>query len=220
MLSLSLNIQLSNIVNLLLGVVVGFFLMVMIACAILSKYLKKHNKIEQIREISNKAYTDHFLNDATTKDKIINSIKYEITEVSTLIHPNKIHPYYELSINDIIYGINHIQRKLKKIVSNPLCKDIKNIHINTLLKFEAKAIKPALKVSQNKVVGAFIMIFKVFLTIINLINPVFYIKKIMDFVISKRGKKDIVLISLDFIGNTTYEIYNREINLQNDNSNL
>ena len=116
MISFSLNIQLTHVINLLIGIVVGFFLMVMISCAILSKKLKKQNKNEKIREISNKSYTENFLSNIETKDKIMSSLIYEVTEVSTLIYPDKAHPYYELSINDILYGINTIQRKLKKFL--------------------------------------------------------------------------------------------------------
>ena len=71
MISLSLNIQLSNILNLLLGVVLGFFFMVILACAIFSKALKKRNKSEKIREISKRAYTENFLAKSSVKDKII-----------------------------------------------------------------------------------------------------------------------------------------------------
>ena len=42
----------------------------------------------------------------------------------------------------------------------------------------------------------------------------------MNYVMIKKGKKDLILISLDFIGNTTYEIYMKEKDLQNHNSNL
>ena len=42
----------------------------------------------------------------------------------------------------------------------------------------------------------------------------------MNYFLSKRGKKDLLIIALDFIGNTTYEVYNREKDLQKSNSNL
>ena len=37
--------------------------------------------------------------------KIINSLIYELKEVSTLCHPEKDNPMFELSINDIIFGL-------------------------------------------------------------------------------------------------------------------
>lgn len=220
MLNLSLNIQLSNVINLLLGVVLGFFIMVILACAILSKTLKKYNKTEQIRDISSRAYTDYFSKQSSAKDKLLSSITYEIKEVSTLCHPDKDKPIYELSINDVIFGLKTIQKKLKKIVTHPLCKDIKNIHITTLLELEEKIAKPVLKVSNNKFIKIIRQIINIFTSILNLINPIFYIRKIMNYIMIKRGKKDLIIISLDFIGNTTYEIYNREKDLQKTNSNL
>lgn len=220
MLNLSLNIQLSNVLNLLLGVVLGFFIMVILACAILSKTLKKHNKVEQIREISNRSYNEHFMSSNNAKDTIISSLSYEIKEVSILCHPDKNHPYYELSINDILFAITHVQKKLKKFISHPLCKDIKKIHLTTLLTLEDKVYKPVKKVSNNKFIKVLSYAWKVISSIINLVNPVFYMRKIMNYVLIKRGKKDLIIIALDFIGNTTYEIYNREKDLQKTNSNL
>lgn len=220
MLSLSLNIQLSNILNLLLGVVLGFFIMVILACSILSNRLQKQNKTKEIREISNKAYTSFFVSDKSTKDKIINSIIYELKEVSTLCHPEKDNPIYELSINDITFGLKTIQKKLKKVIGFAIFKDLKNIHISKLLSLEEKIARPMIKANKNKFVQAARFCFKVISSIINLINPIFYIRKIMNYLMIKRGKKDLILISLDFIGNTTFEIYNKEKHLQNENSNL
>lgn len=220
MISLSLNIQLSNILNLLLGVVLGFFFMVILACAIFSKTLKKRNKSEKIREISKRAYTENFLAKSSVKDKIIHSIYYEIKEVSTLCYPDKQHPVYEISINDLFFAITHIQNKLKKLISNPLFKDIKNIHITTLVNFEDKIYKPVRKVNNNKFVQGLKFAWKIIFSFINLVNPVYYMRIILNYFLSKRGKKDLFIIALDFIGNTTYEIYNREKDLQKSNSNL
>ena len=220
MLSLSLNIELSNILNLLFGVILGFFIMVILACAILSNKLKKQNKSKEIRNISNKAYYTYFNTDKSAKDKIISSLLYEVKEVSTLSYPDKENPIYELSINDIIFGLKTIQKKLKKIISYPLFKDIKNVHIATLLSLEEKIARPVIKANKNKFIKFIKFCMKVITSLINLINPIFYIRKIMNLIMIKRGKKDLILISLDFIGNTTYEIYNKEKDLQNENSNL
>ena len=220
MLNMSLNIQLSNVLNLLLGVILGFFIMVILACAILSKTLKKHNKDEKIREISSRAYTENFKIKTASKDKILSSIYYEIKEVSTLCHPDKVHPIYEISINDLFFAITATQKKLKKVISNPLFKDLKNIHITTLVNFEDKIYKPVRKVSKNKFVSVLMFAWKIISSFINLVNPVFYMRKIMSYFLSKRGKKDLLIIVLDFIGNTTYEVYNREKGLQKQNSNL
>lgn len=220
MLNLSLNIELSNVLNLIFGVVLGFFIMIILSCAILSSKFKKQNKTKEIREISNKSYNNFFNNDKSTKDKIVNSLIYELKEVSTLCHPDKINPLYELSINDIIFGLKLIQKKLKKVVKYPLFKDVKNIHIATLLNLEEKIARPVLKANKNKFVKAIKFCIKIISSVLNLINPVFYIRKIMNYIMIKKGKKDLILVSLDFVGNTTYEIYSREKDLQNENSNL
>ena len=147
------------------------------------------------------------------KDKIISSIIYEVKSVSKEIYPDKKHPMYELSINDLIDGLKLIQKKLKIITTNPLCQDLKNVHIATLLSLE-DITKPLMSLYKKKSTRILMMCYKVFYNAINIINPIFYIKKILTFFLTKQGKKDAILIMLDYIGNTTYQIYTSSKNKQ------
>ena len=79
----------------------------------------------------------------------------------------------EISINDLFFAISTVQKKLKKLVSHPLFKDLKNIHITTLVNFEDKIYKPVRKVSNNKFVSVIMFAWKIIFSIINLVNPVF-----------------------------------------------
>ena len=207
MISLTSQFSFTNAINIILGVIIGFLLMAMISCAILSKIVSKNNKNNKIRSISKKAYTDFFLEKKHVKDKIVSSLIYEIKEVSMISHPTKKHPMYELSINDILNGVLVIQKKLNKFINHPLCKDFKDVHIAKILTFE-EIIKKPVSIIKNKKFKIAYKIFNVLKSIINVFNPIFYIKKIMQYTILKKGKKDIILIGLDFIGNSTYEIYN------------
>ena len=207
MISLTSQFTFTNALNIILGAIIGFLLMAMISCAILSLVLSKSNKNKKIRTISKKSYTDFFLGKKDMKDKLTSSIIYEIQEVSRLCYPSKKNPMYELSINDMLYGLLIIQKKLKRFVNHPLCKDIKDIHISKILSLEDIFKKPISIITNKKFKIAY-KIFNILKGIINLFNPIFYIRKIMQFTILKQGKKDILLICLDFVGNSTYEIYN------------
>lgn len=204
-----------NIVNIIFGAIFGFFLMVMIFSAITSKVLSKYNKDNHIREISKKAYADFYLKGSKMKDKIISSLIYEIKEVSQQAHPDKKYPLYELSINEILGGIAIIQRKLKRVVNHPLCKDIKNMHVSTILSIEENIAKPVLKVYNNKTFKVLYKSYRATRIVLNVVNPIFYIKKIMYLTIFKKGKKDMIIICLDFIGNCCFEIYNAEKLIEN-----
>ena len=50
--------------------------------------------------------------------------------------------------------------------------------------------------------------------ILNIFNPIFYMRLILSKILIKKGRKEILLITLDFVGNTVFEIYNNENNLQ------
>ncbi|MCI5744976.1 MAG: hypothetical protein MR270_01680 [Erysipelotrichaceae bacterium] len=205
----------SNIINLLMGIIFGFFLMVIISCAFITKKLSKNNKNEDIREISSRNYTTHFSlnNKEKINDKIINSVIYEVQEVSKIVYPNKENPMFELSINDILNALILIQLRLKKIIDNPLCKDIKKIHISSIINLKEKIYNPAIKI-YNNFFKVFNKILSIFWLLLNIINPLFYIKKFMKLFFIKKGKKDAAIICLDAIGNCCYDIYNRESNLQ------
>ena len=84
------------------------------------------------------------------KDKLTSSIIYEIQEVSRLCYPSKKNPMYELSINDMLYGLLIIQKKLKRFVNHPLCKDIKDIHISKILSLEDIFKKPISIITNKK----------------------------------------------------------------------
>ncbi len=200
----------SNFLSIFLGVIFSFLVFSMITSAIISKILSKYNKNEKIRSISAKAYATYFKKDTTFKERTICSLIYEVNEVCALTCPNTKYPLYELSINEVLSGVLIVQQKLKKLVNNPLLKDIKNVHIATLINLEENFAKPVFKIVNHKFFKYSFKISKVILMIINFINPLYYIKLIVRKTLFKQGKKDIILIGLDFIGNTVYEIYEKE----------
>lgn len=215
--NLTFGLTFFNVINLLFGILFGFILMAMIASAILAHVLSKYNKDDKIREISKRAYNDFYLKQEHMKDKIISSLVYEINEVSSQCYPDKKFPLYELSINEILGGIMILHGKLNKFINHPLCNNLKNVHVSTILSIEENIAKPVMTIYNKKIVRFLYKSYKIFRTITNFVNPIFYIKKIMSKTIFKKGKKDIVLICLDFIGNCTYEIYTIEKS-QNINS--
>ena len=206
MLNLAIEIKLSNIFNLAFGIILGFFLMLLLTCSIFSLIISKKNKNEEIKIISKRAYGEFYMSDKGMKDAIIYSLMYEINEVTKLVYPDKKNPLYELSFNNLVDGVNILQRKLKKVVSHPLFVDLKNIHITALLSIE-KVAKPDNKVYNKKYIKILMVCYKITMYIINLFNPVFYMKKIMSKILIKKGKKEITILLLDFVGNSCYEIY-------------
>lgn len=211
---LNLTLSFSNLFNILFGIFLGFFLMVIVSCSVIKRKVAKKNKNEKIREISTRTYYDFYLKNDKMKDKMISALIYQTKEISKINYPDKNHPLFELSFNEIVDGINLIQQKLKKIVVHPLFKDFKNIHITTLLNIEENIAKPAFKIYNKKTIKMLNLSYKVFKSIINIFNPLFYIKKILNIFLVKKGKKDISIIILDLVGNTIYGIYNNEKNLQ------
>ena len=196
----------SNGLSIFLGIAFGFSLMVMIMALVVSNKFKKLNKNENVREISRDAYEKYYHNKDKMKEKLTNSLFYIFKQNEIVASNNKNNPIYELSINEIIDGLKIISKRLEKIVYHPLFKEFKNIHITTILSLE-RISKPALKIYNHKITKVFIYIYKVLWFIINLINPVYYLKIILKKTIFKQGKDEIVIICFDYVGNIAYEIY-------------
>lgn len=209
------TITIPNIVNLILGMMLGFMIMLAIFCAIISKFLSKQNKNNKIRNISKNAYYNFFNQSKNTKDAIFNSLYYEVKEVSSLVYEDKENAIYELSINDIIKAFKILQRKIVKIVDHPLCNDIKHINISKLIYLEENIAKPVIIFYKNKFTKFFYKAYKIIKSILNIFNPIFYMRIILNKLLIKKGKKEVMLIAFDFIGNTVYETYSNENNLQN-----
>lgn len=209
-----LTITFGNVINLLLGILLGFMIMLAIFCGVISRFLSRQNKNDKIRNISKNAYYNYFTNNKNTKDAILNSLIYQVKEVSSLVYPNDENAIYELSINDIIKALKIIQKKTQRIVDHPLCKDIKYVHISKLIYLEENIAKPIINISKNKIVRKFYKAINLVRKMLNVFNPIFYMRLIVNKILIKKGKKEVLLITYDFIGNTIYEIYNNENNLQ------
>ena len=209
-----LTITFGNIINLLLGILLGFMIMLAVFCGVISRLLSKQNKNDKIRNISKNAYYNYFDKNDNTKDAILNSLIYQVKEVSSLVYPNDENAIYELSINDIIKALKIIQKKTQRIVDHPLCKDIKYVHISKLIYLEENIAKPIINISKNKIVRKFYKAINLVRKMLNVFNPIFYMRLIVNKILIKKGKKEVLLITYDFIGNTIYEIYNNENNLQ------
>lgn len=209
-----LTITFGNIINLLLGILLGFMIMLAVFCGVISRLLSKQNKNDKIRNISKNAYYNYFDKNDNTKDAILNSLIYQVKEVSSLVYPNDENAIYELSINDIIKALKIVQKKTQKIVDHPLCQDIKYIHISKLIYLEENIAKPIINISKIKIIRMFHKAVNIVRKMLNIFNPIFYMRMIINKMLIKKGKKEVILITYDFIGNTIYEIYNNENNLQ------
>lgn len=207
MLSLSYKLEFGNITTMLWGLLTGFFIMVVISCAIIAAKLNKKSKNPKIREISKKAYGNYKASKAKLQNKLISALYYEVSEAIKLVHPDNNNAFFELSINEIIDGIKSVNTTLKKIINHPLCKDIKKIHILFIFDVNNKVITPVKKIISKNVTKAFILLSDIFWRIVNLVNPVYYMRKFLLKIISKKGRKDLFIISFDIIGNACYDIY-------------
>jgi len=203
------NMTFGNVVNILFGILFGAIISAVVFTGIYAKKVQSKYSNPEIRKISVNAYNNDYVKAKKMKDKVVGALKTEIEDVAKLSYPHKKYPLYELSVNDVINGILIIQKKLKTVVSNPLFKDIKYMHISSLLSLEEIA-KPITKIVNNKFIKFCMKVWNYIKPVVNILNPVWWIKFIISKTVFKQGKKDVIILAFDFVGNTTYEIYNDE----------
>ena len=208
------SITFFNIFNLILGIILGFLIMLAIFSVFISRFLAKQNKNNDIRNISKKTFYTYLNSNSKIKEKIFKSLLFETKEVVNLIHPDNENAIYELSINDVIKTLRLLEKKIRTIIEHPLCNDIKHVSIAKLIYLEQTIAKPVIILYKNKFVKVFYKAIMIGKNILNIFNPIFYMRLILNKILIKKGRKEILLITLDFVGNTVFEIYNNENNLQ------
>ena len=198
------SITFFNIFNLILGIILGFLIMLAIFSVFISRFLAKQNKNNDIRNISKKTFYTYLNSNSKIKEKIFKSLLFETKEVVNLIHPDNENAIYELSINDVIKTLRLLEKKIRTIIEHPLCNDIKHVSIAKLIYLEQTIAKPVIILYKNKFVKVFYKAIMIGKNILNIFNPIFYMRLILNKILIKKGRKEILLINLDFVGNTVF----------------
>lgn len=143
---------------------------------------------------------------------LINTVK----TVATFYYPNSKYPLYELNINELIILTQYISQRVDKILDKAILKYFKNVSICQIMKIldfhrdfqNNKVVKTVKKINP---------ISKVVVSVLNIVNPVYWIKKfIINGTISLALDK-MALIVIDITCEETINIYSKRLfNKQNN----
>jgi len=97
--------------------------------------------------------------------------------------------------------------------------DIKQVKISTILKINDVIVQPTMKIWSNKVTQILWKIYCWIMNIINIINPVTWLRRIIQWTILKNGSKDVQIMCLDFLGSNIHQIYSQSKKLENKKEN-
>lgn len=155
----------------------------------------------------------------STKEKFAilgESINQTLNAVASEYYPNSKYPLYELNIEELIMLIHYIATRIEEIFNKPLLKPFRKMSISQIFRFldakkkiqETKVVKAANKVHAGK-------ISKVFFTIINYANPVYWFKKLITGTTVNFALRKISLIIIDMVAEETNKTYSKQL-FEND----
>lgn len=221
-----------NLLPFLIGIVFGFVLCLLIYLLIVVSSLKKTKNSaldivlnvddeiikNQIENARNKYIEESLYKNTSQKTICLKDACWDLmNDIAAVYYPEAKYPLYELSINELIMLVNYISERVDSLFKGFVLKKVKNLKVSTIIKmldmkkkFDENAIvKAANKHEVSKKI-------KVIKTILNSLNPIYWVKKIMidgtfNIVVNK-----IALTIIDVVGEETSNIYSKSIFVRNE----
>lgn len=226
----------STLVTMLMGILIGFFLAITVYLSFVLSSLKKQDK-----EIEKEKYT---VTD-TQIEKIIKSAKNEYVEESSflntgqklshvrkisweLIHsianeyyPDSDYPIYELNGEELLTLVHYITNRVDSIFTGPVLKSFKKIKLAYIFKL----LDMKKKIDENKLVKAankakVPKIFSTITAVLNVFNPVYWIKKLIVNTAMVAVTNKISLTIIEVVGEETNKVYSKNVFNQEKGLNL
>lgn len=233
LLSFKFEINIFSLIAFLTGILAGFVLLGLIyVFGCLKSLRKKEIKInrlmkditeDDIKNTINK-YQESFLDEKKRRkaipiDYFKNSIFEMINEIASKFYPKSKRPIMELSIDEIIKLNRYITNKIDELFSHKGLSLFRGLKLSTIANLvqtkqniDNTALLKTVKRYRLKKIGSFL------LSAINIINPYFWVKKLVinpsiNIIINK-----ICLLCYAIAGEETYKVYSKQVFVEEDSA--
>jgi hypothetical protein len=169
-------------------------------------------KIERlIRSAKNQFLEESASADMNQKLKDVRDISWNlINDIARVYFPKSNYPIYELSIDELMTLSHYITDRIDSLFKGPILKPLKKLRISYILKIidtkkkidESKAVKTASKFKTP---------WKATLSILNIFNPVYWVKKLMISTTLVAVSNKICGIVIDVVGEETNKVYSKNV---------
>ena len=228
---ITFQINFATIIAFLMGILLGMALLALIylftSLVKLNKDAIKINKrINDISEDEIKKtiaqYQEAFKDEkkrrkAVPLDFFMSSSKEMINDIAKKFYPDSSRPLSELTINELIMLDRYIIDKIDNLLSKRLFNLFRNVRLTTILKLldtktkiENTSLAKTYKRYRLKKVA------DVFLSVINVINPYHWFKKLVVNPSLNALINKICLVLYSIIGEETYNVYSKQAFLNED----
>ncbi|MDD2682468.1 MAG: hypothetical protein WC278_01280 [Bacilli bacterium] len=147
-----------------------------------------------------------------------------IDDIALFYYPDSKHPKYELSISEALLLTHYIADRIDTIFKGPILKRLKEIKISSILNvLDAKKIAEENKIVKTVTNTKVRSFFRTVGGVLNYVNPVYWIKKLMIDATFTAALNKISLTIIDIIAEETNRVYSKslfvdKLNLDIDNS--
>lgn len=229
------KLSFENISILVFGIIIGFVMCFLIYFIFVLISLKEEEKkiinartnvtdekIERlIRSAKNQFNEESSSLNTGEKLNFVRDIAWElIRDIAKVYYPDSEYPIYELSIDELMILNHYITDRINSMFKGPILKPIKKLKIAYVLKIldikkkidENRMMKAANKL---KVPG----IMKTTMAVLNIFNPVYWVKKLMITTTLVAATNKISTTILDVVGEETNKVYSKSVfDVEKENS--
>ena len=219
------KLSFENLLILLSGIIIGFVLCFLIYLLIVVTSFKMEEKRisvpevkvedERIQRLIRSAKIE-FIEEAssTPTGQKLNELKNIcwnlIHDIARVYFPDSKYPIYELSIDELMTLIHYITDRVDSLFKGPILRPLKKIRISYIL----KVIDTKRKIDENKAVKTASKLrtpWKVTKTVLNIFNPVYWVRKLMISTTLVAVTNKICGIIIDVVGEETNNVYSKSV---------
>lgn len=230
------NIPWSNIIIFLMGIIVGGIISGIIYLIIFFKSINKADKINQLTSFKENIVQTNDVNKLIsgakdqykeeTKDygivfkmEALKNIAWDLVKsIANVYYPDSKHPIYELSIDELIKLCYYITERIDKVFQGKILKNVRNFKISQIITI----IETKKKIDDNKIIKASKKLnssglYKAASATLNIVNPVYWARKIVVSSSVNFGSNKIANIIIDIVGEETAKVYSKHLFVKENN---
>ncbi|MDE6408164.1 MAG: hypothetical protein K2K48_07980 [Anaeroplasmataceae bacterium] len=218
------NIEFSTIISFLLGVVMGFIILLLVyALAVISSLRTKNfiakteaddlttQEVKDMVAQTQKSYKDRTLRKDISRVNHCYSLSRDLAYgIAVRFYPESNHPFLELSINEITMLTGYITSRVDEILNHKGIRMLRKLKISTIVNLssrtkdieESKAFQTTKTISQNLSKAKYVL---------DIINPIKWgrkliVDRVINFIVDR-----ICLVIISIVGEETYKIYSKKV---------
>lgn len=218
------KIDFSTIISFLLGVVMGFIILLLVyALAVISSMRSKNfiaktekddlttQEIKDMVAQTQKAYKDKTLRKDLSRVSHCYSLSKDLAYgIAVRFYPESNHPFLELSINELTLLTGYITSRVDELLNHRGIRMLRKLKISTIVNLssktkeleESKAFQATKTISQNLNKAKYVL---------NIINPLNWGRKLVVDRVLNLIINQICLVIISIVGEETYKIYSKKV---------